>query len=127
MENYRMRIFLKVPSDRNPHNVGIIYDPDDLVPTRILQHRGFYSLCSLSRKMNDAEVEFANKCWRYHWHLYKTWEGLVVDEYLVTHDLAWCQQILDLSGLTTPLQELLKEIFEEEKNGVLPKKKKLTR
>lgn len=106
--DYVVGIHLKQPTEANPTMAVAVYHVGGFGPWhRTLRHRGVDTMPVLLRPMTPEETEVEKKTWRMYSSAYRTWEGLIKDEYHITRDIEWVKQIYALSGLTQPLYDLI--------------------
>lgn len=108
-----VRIWRKQPTKRNPDFlvVGFIVDAQDLGTwNRSGKHKGFDTNHIIARRpMTDGEIETESKSYRLHFHRYQSWKGLILDEYLVTSNLKWTQELTTISRQNIPLIDIITE------------------
>jgi hypothetical protein len=107
MERYTISIHLKKKTERNPTIAAVVYNIGEGSWDRILRHRGINREWILLRSMVASEVKHFRQCWRLHSFTYKSWEGLIEDEFLMTGDIEWCKRIHAASRYTKPFWETL--------------------
>lgn len=107
---YKVRLLRQKPSKRNPYIaiLAMCGSSGSGSWPRIFKHRGIDPQWLLERDMVQGERNHYDLSWRYHWVAYRTWNGLIRDEYVVTRDIEWCTKLHGVSGLRRPLAEILK-------------------
>jgi hypothetical protein len=105
-----MRVHPATPTEKNP-NVAVLAfynDTQDITSIhRSLSHKGVSLFHVAERPMTIEEIDGQAKLARYLFYRYPTWVGLIQDEYEVTKDLKWCEQLHRHAGIREPLESCL--------------------
>jgi hypothetical protein len=109
MEGYQVRIHRKTKTERNPQIAAAVCSSGDDIGGwwRVLKHRGIDTDCLAARPMTQTEIEWFKTLSRMRYFTYKSWEGLIQDEFEITGDLTWCRRLYSLSRLRTPLEAII--------------------
>ena len=109
----KIRIHQKTPTKRNPYVVAAVFIEDchhTGAFRRFFKHRGIEQVYVLERNMTPAEIEYTKECWRLHAVFYKSWEGLIADEWLTTHNIQWIEKLWQVSGLRQSWQSIIENL-----------------
>lgn len=72
-----------------------------------MHHRGTDPIPLAKRLATHDEEKIYEQTWRMPSLMYKTWEGLIYDEYAVTNDIEWTRRLYDESGIKLNFEKVI--------------------
>ncbi|WP_343566254.1 hypothetical protein [Sphingobacterium sp.] len=108
---YKVRIHRKNSTTRNPHGLVAVMigtEGDLSAFKRVFKHRGIDSDWLTEREMTESERFKSTISWRLQTYVYSNWKELIEDEWLITHDMAWIKELLQISKLSISIDDLIK-------------------
>ncbi|MEI6949786.1 hypothetical protein V9K67_21545 [Paraflavisolibacter sp. H34] len=107
---YQVRIHNKVHTIKWPGTlvVAMLVDSDDIASMiRSFRCKGIDADHFLCRPMDEQEKRIEESSYRIHWYTYDDWEKLIADEWAITGDRGWCEQLRAAGRVKKPLDKII--------------------